>query len=324
MSEENADKLEKLLNDGLGYHDAGDIARARDLYLKVLEIDPQNSKALDLAGLLCMQCGELEAAKDFYTSAISIEPKNTRFLLHLGILLLDQGDITESEKVLREIIVLDSNHADCRFYIAIGMRADNRHEAAKEMLETAWSLNRESAIYSKWLGLLSMETGDLVSALEYSKISIELDGTDITCFVQIGAIFAALDDFELAEKAYRSGLEVNKTDIRCRAELAGVLVELGRLDEAKTEIDYIMNEGGRDSASALANAALLESLGEDKQKARIDIEKAIELGPKSLDVLLSAFKVFNNIKDIDRSASILDQMQSIAADDARVLSALLS
>ena len=61
----------------------------------------------------------------------------------------------------------------------------------------------------------------------------------------------------------------------------------------------------------------------DKQKAQINIEKALELDSKSLDVLLTAFKVFNNIGDVDRSTSMLDDLQSIAADDGRVLSILL-
>ena len=67
-------EIDKLIASGLSFHDSGDVEAARDCYLKVLELDPRNSQALDLAGLLCMQCGESEAAKEFYKSAIEVDP----------------------------------------------------------------------------------------------------------------------------------------------------------------------------------------------------------------------------------------------------------
>ena len=48
-------EIDKLIASGLTFHDSGEVEAARDCYLKVLELDPRNSQALDLAGLLCMQ-----------------------------------------------------------------------------------------------------------------------------------------------------------------------------------------------------------------------------------------------------------------------------
>ena len=120
-SDSNLDKVEQLIADGLVYHDAGEIEKARDAYLQALDLDPENAKALDLAGLLCMQCGEPEAAEEFYRSAINIEPDNTRFSLHLGILYLEQNDFEKSEEILRKVIELEPDHSDARLYIALGM-----------------------------------------------------------------------------------------------------------------------------------------------------------------------------------------------------------
>ncbi len=96
-------------------------------------------------------------------------------MLHLGILFLDQDDLDASEKVLNQVLELDPDNADARFYLALGMRATDRREDAKEMLETACSLDRENANYQKWLGLVFMETGDLVTALEFTKASLEFN-----------------------------------------------------------------------------------------------------------------------------------------------------
>ena len=52
MADSNKEKVEQLIQDGLAHHDAGDVEQARDAYLRALELEPENAKALDLAGLL--------------------------------------------------------------------------------------------------------------------------------------------------------------------------------------------------------------------------------------------------------------------------------
>ena len=52
MADSNKEKVEQLIQDGLVHHDAGNVEQARDAYLQALEFEPENAKALDLAGLL--------------------------------------------------------------------------------------------------------------------------------------------------------------------------------------------------------------------------------------------------------------------------------
>ena len=243
-------------------------------------------------------------------------------MLPLGILFLDQDDLGASEEVLKQVLELDPDNADARFYLALGMRAANRREEAKEMLETACSLDRENANYQKWLGLVFMETVDLVTALEFTKVSLELNQKDVTAYVQLGAILTALEDLELAEKALRSGLDIAGEDIGCRAELSGVLIELGRLEDAKKELDYTIKRDGDEHPSVLSNLSLLESVNGNGKLAYELIEKAMEMDAKSIDVLLTAHKVFTNLDDKEKTDEVLESIQNVAPDDARVLNLL--
>jgi tetratricopeptide (TPR) repeat protein len=202
------------------------------------------------------------------------------------------------------------------------MRATDRRDEAKEMLETACSLDRENANYQKWLGLVFMETGDLVTALEFTKTSLELSQKDVTAYVQLGAILNALGDLELAEKALRSGLDIAGEDTRCRAELSGVLIELGRLEEAKKELDHTIKRDGDEHPSVLSNLALLESVNGNGKLAYELVEKAMEMDAKSIDVLLTAHKVFTNLDDKEKIDGVLESIQNVAPDDARVLNLL--
>ena len=225
---------------------------------------------------------------------------------------------------MQQVLELDADYADARFYLALNMRATNRREEAKEMLELACALDRENSNYHKWLGLIFMETGDLVAALEYTKTALELDGDDVTAYVQLGGISCALEDLVLAEKALRSGLDINPEDIRCRAELAGVLIETDQFEAAKKELDTLESKGGREHGIALSSLALFESFKGDEQKALDLIENAMEIDGKSIDVLLRSYKIFTKLSDPSKANRVLDALQDIAPDDSRVMGLLLA
>lgn len=322
MTDNSENIVEQLIADGLLHHDAGEVEKARDAYLEALNQDPQNSKALDLAGLLCMQCGETEAAKDFYKSAIGIEPENTRFLLHLGILFLEQNNFKESEETLRKVLDLDGDHSDAMFYIALGMRAEGRRDEALVTLKGADLRDRENANYKKWLGLLAMETGDLVSALEETNQAAELDHRDVTIFFQLGTILHAVDDLTLAEKAYLTGLEVDPGDARCRSGLVAALIDLGRLEDAENELGKISVVDAEGHPMALSISALLKSVTEQQEEAKRLIESALNTDASSLEILLVGYRVMENLGENEAAEKLLEEMQAIAPDDARVMAAL--
>jgi tetratricopeptide (TPR) repeat protein len=270
-----------------------------------------------------MQCGEPAAAEEFYSSAVKIEPDNTRFLLHLGILYLEQNEFSKSEEVLRKVIELDPDHSDARLYIALGKRAGGEREDAKALLEVAEELDGQNANYKKWLGLLSLETGDLVAALEYTNNSIELDPLDISVYSQLGTICNEMDDFGLAEKSYAAGLKIDPDDMRCLAGLASTFIKLGKLDEAKREIIEANRKGGEEHPLVLAVSALLDSFAGQKQEALGKIERVLTTESSSLDILLVAHQLMVNLEEDEKAEEILETMQSLAPDDARVMTALL-
>ena len=138
---------------------------------------------------------------------------------------------------------------------------------------------------------------------------MELNHKDVTEYVLLGAILKALDDLQLAEKSLRSGLEIEIEDIRCRAELSGVLIELGRLEDAKKELDHIIDKDGKEHPSALSNLALLESINGSGKLASELAQKAMEMDLKSVDVLLTAHKVFTNLDDKEKTDEILESIQ---------------
>ena len=132
-----------------------------------------------------------------------------------------------------------------------------------------------------------------------------------------------MDDFDLAVKSYAAGLKIDPDDMRCRGGLASTLIKLGKLDEAKREIIEANKRGGEQHPLVLSVSALLDSFSGQKQEALSKIDHVLTTDSSSLDILLVAYQLMVNLEEDEKAEEILETMQNLAPDDARVMTVLL-
>src|SRR3546814_16197482 len=84
----SADPLHHLLVSAIRHQEAEEIDEARDLYLEILEQNPQHEQPLHLAGLLCLQQGALDGARTLLEARIEVTPYNPAYANHLGVVQL--------------------------------------------------------------------------------------------------------------------------------------------------------------------------------------------------------------------------------------------
>ena len=90
------DRVRPILEAGFGAHQAGEIEIAEGNYRHALKIEPDNSDALHLLGVVLMQKGDIEAAIYSIKSSLEIDPENPNALDHLGVMLADTGKLKEA------------------------------------------------------------------------------------------------------------------------------------------------------------------------------------------------------------------------------------
>lgn len=112
---------------------------------KVLQLDPDNSTALNNLGYFLTERGErLNEALELIQRAINIDPTNSSFLDSLGWVYFRMGDIEKACKYLEQAINLDRRSATSHdhlgdVYFKLGRTAD-----AVRMWEEALKLSRDS------------------------------------------------------------------------------------------------------------------------------------------------------------------------------------
>ena len=77
--------MEKSMQQGISFHQKGELQRAEKLYQRVLQNQPQNANAYHLLGIIAYQVGKKNLAIDLMNQAIGID----------NIELPDYGDPTE-------------------------------------------------------------------------------------------------------------------------------------------------------------------------------------------------------------------------------------
>ena len=97
-------KIQKILNEAIKLYQTGKFNEAKDLYEKVLKINPNHSDALHLLGLIFNSLNQKDKAVKFITKAISIKEHEV-YYCNLGLVLKEQNKFNEAicmfEKKLR-------------------------------------------------------------------------------------------------------------------------------------------------------------------------------------------------------------------------------
>ena len=218
---------------------------AKDLYNKVLEIDPNNFKALNNLGALYISLGDNQKAKKHYEKAIiinplyadphnniglifaksqdfqkakshfkkaiEIKPKYTSALVNLGVIYVDLKEYQNAENCFEKAIESDQNNYGAYFALANLKKSQEKIEEAKTLYLKSIEINPNFLEAQVNLGALFYSSGDNEKAESYYKRAIEINPNSSIALQNISNIYIArLDNFE---KAIYSSNKAVKIDI---------------------------------------------------------------------------------------------------------------
>lgn len=106
--------LAERLQAGIEHHQESRLARAVEMYARVLEIDPDNAAALHLLGLAAHQLGRPEEALKLVDCATTRRPNVADFHNSRGVILAALGRIEEAIRAFQNALDLDSQNNEAR------------------------------------------------------------------------------------------------------------------------------------------------------------------------------------------------------------------
>lgn len=310
---ERQPSLAELLRAGLARHQNGDLAGARQLYLRMLAIDPAQGDALNLLGVLAYGEGDFTSAEDFGRRAVATDPAFPAYLMNLGSALAAQGRHEEASTVFRQVLERAPGDADAHYNLANSLSALGQTEEAMHAYRAAIQLRSAHFDASNNLARLLLESGQSEEAREVFRQALMHQDIPREKLEYLARSLLAARLYHEAESALRRVLEFRPDDARIWLDLrlavgenrnfAGVLhwVEK-RLEQAPEHVESLLTK---------AHAQFwLKRYPEAETACR----KALELQPAFPEALNLLGVILSSVRRHDEALIVVEK--AIAQDPA--------
>ena len=235
--------------------------------MKARFLDKPDADAYTDLGIWFANQKNYTCASDAFATSLQMDPdqKNLAHVAFMfGVSLYFQGDVQEAIPALQEAEKL--GYQDNQLHIVLATALDSAHSTADAEAEWRAALDVDPEL-STALDALSTDLiaeknfQGVIAALEVPRL---LGQRTPRQTLNLGAAYAAFGQLEKAAAVLRDGLNTTPDSVAIANQLARLLVELNRKDEAVTVLELAVAQHP-DDAEAKANLAQArEALGSGK------------------------------------------------------------
>ncbi len=230
----SADSLDALEDAAEAADEAGDRERARELYRRVLEHDPEDQRVLLRLGLLAGWDGDHEESLEYLDRVLELSPERSDAIRARARVLAWSGRREAAIDTLRGLLRNRPDHVGTRETLARILGWEGRYGEAAEVLEPAVRMEPGDPELRRQLA----EAYDRSEQWEraeraYRELVPSLPGE---AHLALGRLAMEEGDHVAAEEHFRDAIEANPESVAARVALARVLRWQGRNRTALNEL----------------------------------------------------------------------------------------
>ena len=166
MNINNKLNIEDLFNLALQNQKENNLNDAKNLYKKILKLQPKFIEAHKNLGLIYQKSGEIDKAKKHYEEAIKINPNLVIVQYNLALIFEQVGEDIKAQTCYEKIIENNPNIPDVHNNLGLLFQKLGKKEQANECYEKAIKINPKYANAYNNLGTLNAELGKYKEAIE--------------------------------------------------------------------------------------------------------------------------------------------------------------
>jgi len=274
MSVTPQQSVQQRLQQGLQFQERGDFAQAIEVYTEILSTTP-HPQALHLRGLAEHLRGNSAAGLPFLEQAVRQSPQSAPVRNSLGAIYLACGRWQEAEDEFR----------------LCGQLQPNFQEAWSNLGQLLLQQNRPGEAALIWQHLTEIAP-DFGLAWHHLGVARERCG-----------------QLQRAEQAYRAAITRQQNPFRTHNDLAHLLLQQGKTDQAVTEFERAVTLQPT-FARGWSNLGAALHQRQDWERAEAALQRAIEIRP---DFAGALFNYGNLLKERNRTAEAVEKYQAAVA-----------
>ncbi|MCL4685325.1 tetratricopeptide repeat protein [Myxococcota bacterium] len=336
---ERYDESEKTLQEGIDasdrniemiyalarfYHSRGDPQRADQMIEEATEARPDEVAPLLILSAYRGRNGDIDGALEAAERALALDPAHVPARLRKAELLIDRGVkqgerelLVQGRAIVAEVLAEDAGSAEGNFVAAKLDLAEGKPAEAVVALRRALDTRGDWAQAHFLLATALLVQGERQQARAEALRAIQIDAEFLEARRLLARIHAALGENDLAIEEARRILRQRPGDRDIRVLLAQNLVNQGKAEEARVELEAIpLSERSAEVHFALGRIAMLQG------KADIAREKllaALDERPNHAEILESMLRLDAATGRIGESLERLRKAQQAEPDDSALV-----
>ena len=266
-------ELVTFLKTALEHQQAGRVDEAEKFYRMALGIDPNNSIALQLLGVLAQQKEAFQEAVELFKKALEITPDKAEIYNNLGNSLTALGHNEEAIKSLEKALELEPEYAAAHNSLGVALTNCDRLEDATRTLGRSLELNPDNASAHNNLGNALERSGKFDEAIDQYNQALKLQPHFPNAYYNLGVAFEKAELFDDAIKAYEIAVNMEPNYAEAYYNLGNVFKEMGNIGDARGQYDKALSvnpayaEAHNNMGIVLKDAGLMQEAEESWQSA---------------------------------------------------------
>lgn len=214
-------------------HQKGDFIEAKNGYLALLKLTPNDPNLLHMLAILYAEMGEFDESESCLEQALSLDPNNLSHALHLANIYKLHGLFSKAVATLQEVIKLNNSYAPAYNNLGTVYFAQAKLQSAIDAYTQALNLKPDyiDAYYN--LGLAYTKAGQSEAAENAFKAVSQLAPDHPGAQFQLASLYMQLKKFPQAVEQFNLLIKTHPHHFETQSNLGTCYLQLGMLNEAK-------------------------------------------------------------------------------------------
>jgi tetratricopeptide (TPR) repeat protein len=143
-----------------------------------------------------------------------------------------RGQLADAERIYRQILAIDPNHADCLHLLGTLAHQAGRHEIAVELIRKAIAIDKNQSAYHSNLGTALQALGKPGEAAASYRQALALKPNLAEAHMNLGTVLQAQGQLDEAANCFKRALALKPDLAEVHVNLGNILQAQGKLDEA--------------------------------------------------------------------------------------------
>lgn len=230
-----------------------------------------------------------------------------------GLAAWERGDYAEALEVFDEVVRVHPNFPDVHNKRGLCLALLSRPREAEQAFSEAISIAPTYAEAHLNRGIVLQELGDHEAARQAFDEASKLDHRDGGAYpsdvgnqlavthAKLGDLYLVADRPKLAAEQYAQALEVRPRFLDIRTKLAEALIDIGELEEARKELEFVLEKNANFTGARLRLGVVFNRMG-DREGAIEEWELCALSDSK--DLRARAYLASVGVREIGQSRSL--------------------